>query len=37
MDKIGNNWDDILKEEYNKPYFEKLMNFIEDEYNNYTI
>lgn len=37
MDKIGNNWDDILKEEYNKSYFEKLMNFIEDEYNNYTI
>ena len=37
MDKIGNNWDDILKEEYNKPYFEKLMNFIEDEYNKYTI
>ena len=37
MDKIDNNWDNILKEEYNKPYFEKLMNFIEDEYNNYTI
>lgn len=37
MDKIDNNWDDILKEEYNKSYFEKLMNFIEDEYNNYTI
>lgn len=37
MDKNGNNWDDILKEEYNKPYFEKLMNFIEDEYSNYTI
>ena len=37
MDKIGNNWDDILKEEYNKPYFEKLMNFIEDEYSKYTI
>ena len=37
MDKIDNNWDDILKEEYNKSYFEKLMNFIEDEYDNYTI
>ena len=37
MDKIGNNWDDILKEEYNKPYFEKLMNIIEDEYSKYTI
>ena len=37
MDKIGNNWDDILKEEYNKQYFEKLMNFIEDEYSKYTI
>ena len=37
MDKIGNNWDDILKEEYNKPYIKKLMNFIEDEYSKYTI
>lgn len=37
MDKIGNNWDNILKEEFNKPYFEKLMDFVDNEYENYTI
>lgn len=37
MDKVGNNWDNILKEEFNKPYFKKLMDFVNDEYENYTI
>ena len=37
MDKIGNNWDNILEEEFNKPYFEKLMEFVNSEYENYTI
>lgn len=37
MDKIGNNWDSILEEEFNKPYFEKLMEFVNNEYENYTI
>lgn len=37
MDKIGNNWDIILQEEFNKPYFKKLMEFIDNEYNSYTI
>jgi len=37
MDKIGNNWDIILKEEFEKPYFKKLTDFIEEEYKNYTI
>lgn len=37
MDKIGNNWDNILEEEFNKPYFEKLMEFVNNEYENYTI
>lgn len=37
MDKIGNNWDNILKEEFNKSYFEKLIKFIDNEYENYTI
>lgn len=37
MDRIGNNWDLILKDEFDKPYFKKLMDFISDEYENYTI
>lgn len=37
MDKIDNNWDLILKDEFDKPYFKKLMDFINDEYENYTI
>lgn len=33
---IGNNWDLILKEEFNKDYFNKLKNFVEDEYSKHT-
>ncbi len=29
---IGNKWDEVLKEEFEKPYFKELMNFIENEY-----
>lgn len=29
---IGNDWDDYLKEEYNKEYFKKLINFVNNEY-----
>lgn len=34
---IGNKWDELLKEEYNKAYFKNLMDFIKDEYKNKTI
>ena len=34
---IGNKWDELLKEEYNKEYFKNLMNFIKEEYKNKTI
>ncbi len=34
---IGNSWDEILKEEFNKEYFHKLIRFVEDEYKNKTI
>lgn len=37
MIKIGNEWDEIVKGEYEKNYFQKLMNFIEEEYNTKTI
>lgn len=29
---INKNWDKVLKEEVNKPYFKKLSNFIKEEY-----
>ncbi len=34
---IGNDWDILLKEEYKKDYFQKLMNFIKQEYKTKTI
>ena len=34
---INNDWDNILKDEYNKEYFKELMSFVNDEYNNKTI
>lgn len=34
---IGNSWDTLLTEEYNKEYFKELMNFIKEEYKNKTI
>jgi len=30
---LGNDWDEILKDEINKDYFQKLINFIKSEYN----
>lgn len=29
---LGNDWDEILKDETNKDYFQKLLKFIEEEY-----
>lgn len=34
---IGNNWDSLLKEEYQKEYFINLMDFIKKEYKEKTI
>ena len=34
---IGNSWDDLLKEEFNKEYFKELMDFIKLEYKNKVI
>ncbi len=34
---IGNDWDILLKDEYNKEYFKKLINFINKEYKEKTI
>lgn len=35
--KVNNNWDIILKDEYEKEYFKNLLNFINEEYNNKTV
>ena len=29
---IGNDWDEILKDEMNKDYFKELINFVNNEY-----
>ena len=34
---IGNHWDELLKEEFQKPYFKELMDFVKEEYKNKTI
>lgn len=34
---IGNSWDNLLKEEYEKEYFNKLKSFVISEYKNKTI
>lgn len=37
MVNIGNDWDQILKEEFNKEYYLNLRNFLAYEYKNYKI
>jgi len=34
---IGNKWDEILKDEFEKPYFKDLMEFVQTEYKTKTI
>ena len=34
---IGNLWDQYLEQEYKKEYFQKLMNFVKEEYKHKTI
>ena len=34
---IGNEWDELLKDEYDKPYFKNLQKFVIEEYKNKTI
>ena len=34
---FGNDWDDLLKEEFGKPYYLKLREFLEKEYAEQTI
>lgn len=37
MVQFGNNWDDILAEEFKQEYYLKLREFLKNEYSNYTI
>ena len=34
---IGNSWDELLKDEFNKPYFLELERFIDNEYETKTV
>jgi uracil-DNA glycosylase len=34
--KIEDSWKSVLQNEFNKPYFEKLVLFVKNEYKNYT-
>lgn len=37
MVSIGNDWDEILKDEWEKPYYKKLRAFLKEEYSKYTL
>ncbi|MDR2163489.1 MAG: uracil-DNA glycosylase [Clostridiales Family XIII bacterium] len=37
MVKIGNDWDDLLKGEWDKPYYRQLRGFLKSEYSSRTI
>ena len=37
MDKIGNKWDEILKREFESPYFAQLKEKVDEEYDKHTV
>ncbi len=37
MVKLGNDWDEILKNEWEKPYYKQLRQFLKKEYSTYDI
>ena len=37
MVKLGNDWDEILKDEWDKPYYKQLRQFLKKEYPSYDI
>ena len=37
MVKLGNSWDDILKDEFEKDYYKKIREFLKFEYSHYKI
>ena len=37
MVKLGNDWDEILKDEWQKPYYQTLRGFLKQEYQSTTV
>ena len=37
MVNLGNSWDEILKDEFEKEYYQKIRKFLIYEYNHYKI
>lgn len=37
MKLINNDWDDVLNDEFDKPYYQELRKFLDNEYKNKTI
>ena len=37
MVKIGNKWDEILKDEFEKDYYKKIREFLKNEYSHYIV
>ena len=37
MVTIGNSWDDVLGEEFEKEYYQKLREFLKEEYSKYKV
>ena len=37
MVMIGNSWDDVLAEEFEKEYYMELREFLKEEYTNHTV
>ena len=37
MKMIGNDWDEVIGEEFDKPYYQKLRQFLNEEYSHKTI
>lgn len=37
MVHIGNHWDEILEQEFQQPYYQKLRDFLKEEYHTHTI
>lgn len=37
MVNIGNDWDELLKDEWDRPYYKELRSFLREEYKNETV
>ena len=37
MKFFDNSWDEVLEEEFNKPYFQELLLKVDEEYQKHTV